>query len=191
MKSLVLTPILFLASCASPTTPEVLVKPKSGLSADAVENLRFAEVLRAYHIGRYVDPNNPELMHEQHPVYRVEAYTRWNLKPGSSIFPGTGSAVGKDAAYSVPPTNDIVIAELNRQKEATERVMWEASRLARSYDDLQKVLNEMTSIVTNQALMNSRLFQTERHVAQFEEKVQRLSLPSPASTNEVPPSSEE
>ena len=191
MKPLVLIPILFLASCASPRTPEVLVKSKSGPIVDAAESLRFAEVLRAYHVGRYVDPNHPELMHEQHPVYRVEAYTRWNLKPGSSISAGLGSAVGKDAAYSVPPTNDIVISELNRQKEATERVMWEASRLARSYDELQKVLNEMSSIVTNHALMNSRLSQTERRVAQFEKEVQRLSIPSAASTNEVPSFSEE
>lgn len=190
MKLLALLPLLLFASCVSRRTAEVPVKP---LPAPKVEagSVRFAEIVRAYHVGRYVDPNHPDVMHEHHPVYRVEAYTRWNLNPGRLVSARTASAVAKDAAYSPPPTNDVVLAELNRQKDATERVMWEASRLARSHGELQKVLNEMSSIVTNHVSVNSRLSDAEHRVAQFETELQRLTRSIPVSTNEGPSHSAE
>ena len=182
---LLLLPLLLLASCASRRTTELPFKPLPSPLFEPAESVRFAEIVRAYHVGRYVDPNHSDVMHEQHPVYRIEAFTRWNLKPGSLVSAGAGRAIVKDAAYSPPPTNDVVLAELNRQKDATERVMWEASRLVRSHGELEKVLNEMSSIVTNHVSVNSRLSKTEHRVAQFEKDLQRLALPVPVSTNEV------
>lgn len=187
-----LLPVLLLASCVSRRTAEVPVKPLPGPNVEPAESVRFAEIVRAYHVGRYVDPNHPDVMHEHHPVYRVEAYTRWNMKPGGVVTARTSSIIEKDAAYSPPPTNDVVLAELNRQKDATDRVMWEASRLARSHGELQKVLNEMSSIVTNHISVNSRLSNAEQRVAQFEKDLQRLKLSGVVSTNEFPsPSNEE
>ena len=186
MKLLTLLPLLLFASCVSRRTAVVPVKPLPAPNVESAESVRFAEIVRAYHIGRYVDPNHPDVMHEQHPVYRVEAYTRWNLKPGSLVSTRPASTTANDAAYSPPPTNDVVLAELNRQKDATERVMWEASRLARSHGELQKVLNEMSSIVTNHASVNSRLSNAEHRVAQFEKDLQRLKLSVAVSTNEFP-----
>ena len=191
MKLLALLPLVLLAACVSRRTAEVPVRPLPGPNAAPIESLRFAEIVRAYHVGRYVDPNHPDVMHEQHPVYRVEAYTRWNLKPESSATTRPGSGIAIDAAYSPPPTNDLVLAELNRQKDATERVMLEPSRLARSHGELKKVLNEMSSIVTNHVSVNSRLSNAEHRVAQFEKDLQRLKLSVAASTNEAPSLSSE
>ena len=36
--------------------------------------------LRAYAVGRYVDPHK-RVMHEQHSVYRMEKLPEWNLLP--------------------------------------------------------------------------------------------------------------
>ena len=55
----------------------------------------------------------------------------------------------KPASVRAVPTNDVILAEINRQREATERVMSEAFRLARSYDELQKVIKEMDAVATN------------------------------------------
>lgn len=191
MKLLALLPLLLFASCVSRRTVVVPVKPLPAPNVEPVESVRFGEIVRAYHIGRYVDPNHPDVMHEQHPVYRVEAYTRWNLKPGSLPSARTGSPTANDAAYSPPPTNDVVLAELNRQKDATERVIWEASRLARSHGELQKVLNDMSSIVTNHVLVNSRLSNAEHRVAQFEKDLQRLKLSVAVRTSEFQSSFDE
>jgi hypothetical protein len=186
MKLIALIPLLFIASCASRPTPQIVVKPLPSSAVEPVESVRYAEVIRAYHIGRYVDPHHPDVMHEQHPVYRVEAHTRWNLKPGNPHPAGVSPLnPPKDAAYSPPPTNDVVLAELNRQKDATERVMWEASQLARSYDELQKVIKDMTSVAKNHVFMNARLVSAEQRVAEFEKELQKLTAPLATPTNEV------
>jgi hypothetical protein len=186
MKTIALLPLLFIASCASRPAPQIVVKPLPSSAVEPLESVRYAELIRAYHIGRYVDPHHPDVMHEQHPVYRVEAHTRWNLKPGNPHPPGVSPLnPPNDAAYSPPPTNDVVLAELNRQKDATERVMWEAFQLARSYDELQKVIKDMTSVAKNHVFMNTRLVNAERRVAEFEKELQKLTAPLATPTNEV------
>jgi len=83
----------------------------------------------------------------------------------------------------------VIVAELNRQREATERVMGQALRLAHSYDELQKVINEMKSVATNHVEMSARVANTEQRVAEFEKVLRKLtaslSQPSP-QTNDVP-----
>jgi predicted nucleic acid-binding Zn-ribbon protein len=82
----------------------------------------------------------------------------------------------------------VILAEINRQREATERVMSEAFRLARSYDDLQKVIKEMGNIATNHLTLNARLATAERRVVEFEKELQRLNAPLAPTTNEIPSS---
>jgi len=186
MKLLALIPLLFIASCASRPAPQITVKPLPSPAVDPLESVRYAEVIRAYHIGRYVDPNHPDVMYEQHPVYRVEAHTRWNLRPGNPCPPSVNPLnPPQDAAYSPQPTNDVVLAELNRQKDATERVMWEAFQLARSYDELQKVIKDMSSVAKNHVFMNARIVNTERRVVEFQKELEKLTAPPATSTNEV------
>jgi hypothetical protein len=48
-------------------------EPPPSLDESAV---RYPEVIRAYHVGRYTGPNNDLVLNEQHTVYRVEANTR-------------------------------------------------------------------------------------------------------------------
>jgi len=76
MKSICLIPLLFLSACS--TTPKLAVYPQS--SSLAGDTVRYPEVVRAYHFGRYVDPNDESVMHEQHTVFRVEENTRWSLR---------------------------------------------------------------------------------------------------------------
>jgi len=181
MKHLTLIPLLFLAACA--TQPKLSVRPPP------VESVRYAEVVRAYYVGRCVDPDHPEMMHEQHPIYRVEATARWNLHPGSQT---TANLLNPppDAAFAPAPTNDFVIAEMNRQREFTARVMQEATRLAQAFDELQKVVSEMKTVAGNQVLLNARLANTEQQVVGFAMELERLTTaaPIPASVPETPDS---
>ena len=114
--------------------------------------MRYGEVVRAYHVGRYVDPNHPETMQEEHPVYRVEVSARWNLHPGP---PNAANLLNPppDAAFAPPPTNDVVIAEMNRQRETTALVMQQAVRLAQSYSELQKIFVEMKNVARDNAAL--------------------------------------
>lgn len=183
MKYLALIPLVFVASCAS--RPQVVLRPTPPPAVEPVEAVRYGEVVRAYHVGRYVDPNHPETMHEQHPVYRLEASARWNLHPGPL---NTANLLNPppDAAFAPPLTNDVLVAEMNRQREATARVMLEAGRLAQSYGELQGVLGEMKNVARNHALLNVRLATNEQRVAEFSRELQKLSAPPSPATNDVP-----
>ena len=147
MKYLTLIPFVLLASCASCPQPQIGFRPTPPPAVEPVEEVRYTDVVRAYHVGRYVDPN--QTMHELHPVYRIEASARWNLHPGALT---TASLLNPppDAAFVPPPTNDAIFAELNRQREATQRILSEAGRLAGSYAELQKVVAEMKGVARDQ-----------------------------------------
>ena len=89
MKTLALIPLLLVTSCASRPKPHVAVQPLKPTAVDPIEAVRYAEIVRTYHVGRYIDPNQPDVMHEQHPLYRVEEHARWNLKPAMTCPPGS------------------------------------------------------------------------------------------------------
>jgi hypothetical protein len=189
MKYLALIPLVFVASCAS-RPPQVVVRPLPPPAVEPIESVRYGEVVRAYHVGRYVDPNHPETMHEQHPVYRVEVSARWNLHPGPL---GTANLLNPppDAAFAPLPTNDVLIAEMNRQREATVRVMQEAGKLAQSYGELQGVLTEMKNVARTSALLNQRFATNESRIVELERGLQKLSVAPSPTTNDVPAFSSE
>jgi len=184
MKYFALIPLVFVASCAS-RPPQVVVRPLPPATVEPVGSVRYGEVVRAYHVGRYVDPNHPETMHEQHPVYRVEVAARWNLHPGPL---NTSSLLNPppDAAFAPPPTNDALTAEMRRQREATARVMQEAGKLAHSYGELQALFTEMRTVARNNALLNVRLATNEQRVVEFGRELQRLSASPMSAPNDVP-----
>jgi hypothetical protein len=165
MKYLALLSLLFVASCAS--RPQLALRPAPPKAVTPAESVRYPEVVRAYQVGRLVDPAHPELMDETHPVYRLEVSPRWNLHPGS---PNAANLLNPppDAAYTPPQTNDTVIAEVNRQRETTALVMQQAARLAQSFQQLQDVFGEMKTVAQNNALLNARLTATEQRIANFE-----------------------
>jgi hypothetical protein len=183
MKYLALIPLVFVASCAS--RPQLVVRPAPPAAVEPVEAVRYSEVVRAYYVGRFVDPNHPETMNEQHPVYRIETSARWNLHPGPA---NTVNLLNPppDAAFAPPPTNDAVIAEMNRQREATASVMSEAVRLSRSYEELQNIFSEMKTVARNNALLGARVTSTEQRVTDFGKELEKLTTTPSAQTNDIP-----
>ena len=102
MKAYYLIPLLFLSACS--TTPKLVLRPQQPPATNA-DGIRYPEVLHAYHVGRYADPNDDLIMHEQHVVYRVEENTRWDFHPG----PADGNLPAlpsRDAAFAPAPVND-------------------------------------------------------------------------------------
>jgi hypothetical protein len=183
MKYLALIPLAFLASCAS--RPQYAFQPVPTSAVEPTEAVRYGEVVRAYHVGRYVDPNHPETMHEQHSVYRLEVSARWNLHPGPQ---NTANLLNPppDAAFVPPPTNDVLVAEMNRQRESTARVMQEAGKLAQSYGELHGVLTEMKNVARNSVLLNQRFATNESRIVELERGLQKLAVAPTATTNDVP-----
>ena len=97
MKTKIILPVLALtlAGCQNLTTkasrvppPPPVVQPPAPvagteLDQNNMEKVRLGESLKAYPVGRLVDPNDPDVMHEAHTVYRREAGANWNLNPNA------------------------------------------------------------------------------------------------------------
>jgi hypothetical protein len=138
MKTLYLIPLIFITSCS--TAPKLVVRPQQP-PATNTDGLRYPEVLHAYHLGRYADPNDDSIMHEQHIVYRVEDNPRWDLHPGpAEINPPAPPA--QDAAYAPAPVNDAILAEVNSQRLATAQIMMQARTLSAALARFQVVLQQ-------------------------------------------------
>ena len=92
----------------TPPPPAVMPAPApvAGTELDQknVENVRVGENLKAYPAGRYVDPNDPNVMHEAHTIYRREAGPNWNLNPNApTVVPlGPVLAVADPAKEPTP-----------------------------------------------------------------------------------------
>jgi hypothetical protein len=144
MKAFYLIPLLFLSACS--TTPKAVLHPQQSPPSENF-NVRYPEVVHAYHFGRYVDPHDNLLMHEQHTVFRVEQNTRWDLQPSraATIFcPGSAASnvSPHDVAFSPLPVNDAVLAEVNAQKLATAQIRMQSRTLVTALVQFQTALSQ-------------------------------------------------
>lgn len=139
MRTLTLIPLLLLSACS--TTPKIVVQPLQPSGGTEQKSVRYPEAVRTYHVGRYTDPNNGMVMHEQHVVYRIEENARWDLRPGNSCgvhFPPV--SVPRDAAFMAFPVNDAILAEVNSQRLATAQIMGQTKVLSGALQQLQVAL---------------------------------------------------
>lgn len=156
MKIFYFIPLLFLTACS--TTPKLASRPQSQSPSTDSSTVRYPEVVRAYHFGRYVDPDNDLVMHEQHVVYRVEDNTRWNLQPLRAATMGIVSpafSVPRDAAFVPVPVNDAIVAEVNAQRLATVQIMLEARTLSAALTQFQIALQQTKTNLQETAILRA------------------------------------
>ncbi len=167
MKAIYLLPLLLLTACASNPKPAMRNVSGSVLPGDDVESVRYSENIKAYTVGRYVDPANRLVMHERHVVYRVETTAKWNLYPNAPATVPLGPVVQIiDPARKDGPTTEEVIAEVSRQKAATQAVIQQGQRL---YDALAQISTGLDA--SRQVAEQNRQLRTE-----FDLTKQRLDL---------------
>ncbi len=143
MKILCLIPLLFLSACS--TAPKLALRPQQPPPLADNSGVRYPEVLHAYHVGRYADPNDDLIMHEQHVVYRVEENTRWNFQPLRAATIGvtaTSTPTPRDAAFAPTPVNDAILAEVNSQRLATSEIMLQTRTLSAALAQFQTALQQ-------------------------------------------------
>jgi hypothetical protein len=184
MKTFYFIPLMFLTACS--TAPKLVLRPQ--VPPPAVDNstVRYPEVVRAYHVGRYADPNDDLVMHEQHVVYRVEENTRWDLRPanagGDALFSAVPSP--RDAAFSPLPVNDAVLAEINAQKLATVQIMVQARTLSSALAQFQAALQQTRTNLQETAVLRAAVIEMKKRLDTLE-TAQEQPQPLPNSpTNE-------
>jgi hypothetical protein len=132
----------------APVGPPAPAAPVSGTDLDQTntEKVRVGESLKAYPVGRYVDPQDPDLMHEAHVVYRREAGASWNLNPNApTVVPlGPVLAVAEPARTPAPLPAELeqkmaeqnqLVASLIEQNEALTK---ELTKLGQQMAELRQ-----------------------------------------------------
>ena len=140
MKPYHLILLMFLPACS--TAPKLTLQPQPQAAAIDESAIRYPEIVRAYHLGRYVDPDDDLVMHEQHVVYRVEENSRWNFHSGPAEGVVPAPVPAHDAAFSPVPVNDDILAQFNAQRLATTEIILQARVLAAALAQFQTALQQ-------------------------------------------------
>jgi hypothetical protein len=185
MKTIYLIPLLLLSACASNRTPRLLNMsrpvPGTTLPGDDIESVRYSENIKAYNVGRYVDPNNALVMHERHIVYRVETTAKWNFHPDAPATVALGPAVQIiDPARKDGPTTAEVIAEVNRQKAATQTVIDQGKRLNDSLTRISTALDASKQVAEQNRQLRTEIDLTKQRLDLLETEIRSQQQASPA-----------
>jgi hypothetical protein len=185
MKMFYLIPLLFLSACS--TTPKLTLRPQRPPPATDNSAVRYPEIINAYHVGRYVDPNDDLVMHEQHVVYRVEENTRWNFHPGLA----EGNLLApppRDAAFAPAPVNDAILAEVNSQRLATIEIMIQARTLTAALSQFQSALQQTRTNLQETAVLRATVIEMKKQLDALETAQEQPQPPQISTTNEPPDS---
>jgi hypothetical protein len=189
MKTFCFIPLLFLAACS--TAPKVALRPQQPPPATDNSAIRYPEVIRAYHVGRYADPNDGLVMHEQHIVYRVEENTRWDLHPATMRTATTDRntfsvavSAPHNAAFSPVPVNDAILAEVNAQRLATAKIMVEAGTMSASLAQVQAALQQTRTSLQEMVVLRAAFADVKKRLDALESAQKQSDLPAPSITND-------
>jgi hypothetical protein len=185
MKMFYLIPLLFLSACS--TAPKLALRPQQPSPAADDFAVRYPEIINAYHVGRYVDPNDDLVMHEQHAIYRVEENTRWNFHPGAAGDGVLQFTSSRDAAFSPLPVNDAMLAEVNAQKMATVQIMLEARTLSAALAQFQTALQQTKTNLQETARLRVAVNEMQKRLDTLA-TAQEQPTPAISTTNEPPDS---
>lgn len=135
---------------ASATTPlpqpAPVAAPVSGTDLDTtnVEKVRVGETLKSYPVNRYIDPADPNVMHEAHVVYRKEAGSSWNLNPNAPTVVPLGPVLAvADPAKTPGPLPAELEAKMAEQNQLVASLIEQNEALTKQLGQLNQDVNAL------------------------------------------------
>jgi hypothetical protein len=177
MKNLPLIPIIFLSACSSTHQHPLALRATPVGRPVSSNGLRTQDQLREYRFGRYVDARDPLVMHEGHPVYRVEASAHWDLRPNNSSLPRRD--IVQSASVSA---NDAVVAEVNKQRAATQAFTQQTATLNQRLNDLGEAVAQTKEVAQQNLELKRDVAALRQQLDVLEAKLpgQKPANPSPS-----------
>lgn len=179
MKQLLLIPLLILTACATQASKKVTVSRATPAWRPVSSNgLRTADDLREYRLGRYVDARDPLVMHEGHPVYRVESSARWDLRPNNGA-----SLPHRDLGPSqTTSTNDAVVAEVNKQRAATRAFTEQTAALNQKLGELGEAVGQTQEIAKQNVELKRDVAALRQQLTALDGQLRDRKSPAPATS---------
>src|ERR1700730_5433806 len=108
-------------------------------------SIREAETVKAYGMNRYLDPNDPRMMHERHAIYRLEQQPAWVTRsPRNQNEVLLGPVVGlRKPEYAPEPLPGETARDLVTTKHRTEQAA-EDIKVVR--EGQEKLVNSVQSL---------------------------------------------
>jgi hypothetical protein len=141
MKIHYLLPALLLVGCASSNPPVTTIDPgplPRKHSVPDTASVRTPEQLKAYPVGRYEDPNDPDVMHEGHTVYRAETSPEWDTDPNAPTSLPLGP--GEMAVADPSQQHTALTAELEQRLKQEEQL------LQTTYEQNERLAQEIKTL---------------------------------------------
>ena len=182
MNRLLLLPIIFLSACSSTQQHQSVLRAKPLGRLVSSNSLRTEDQLREYRFGRYVDARDPLVMHEGHPVYRVETSARWDLRPNEK-----SSLQRRDIVQSPSVSaNDAVVAEVNKQRVATQAFTEQTATLNQRLTELGEAVAQTKEIAQQNLALKRDVTALREQVDTLQAQLRRRKSdkPSPSPSPE-------
>ena len=142
------------------------------IPADSQEKVMSNPNLRAYAIGRYVDPGL-RVMHEQHSVYRVEQMPAWNLIPQPDADPVLRAQKMRQERYANAATGQIERA--TAEVRSTQRMvnsLIEGQALQK--EQAAELVSSLEAMKKRYGVLSENILRTSEFARKLEEEVKKL-----------------
>jgi hypothetical protein len=183
--------VTFLAlagGCASPKPAAYVPVYYDRIPVRSSDAVLGPQLVEAYPISRYQDPQNPDLMHERHLVYR-RINRGWRLKsnPGEEIQLGATTGP-RETAYQPNPSRSEVDAAVVSQRYQLSQANQTLRQVQRQLRQLEQVGPTVQGMAATQKAEAERLNGLEERFKKLEGKQPALpngrSSPSQKNPNE-------
>ena len=142
------------------------------IPADSQEKVMSNPNLRAYAIGRYVDPGR-RVMHEEHSVYRVERMPAWNLIPQPDADPVLRAQKMRQERYADAATGQIERA--TAEVRSTQRMvnsLIEGQALQK--EQAAELVSSLEAMKKRYGVLSENILRTSEFARKLEEEVKKL-----------------
>lgn len=134
------------AGCATrkdATPKSVASVPGTSVPAKRMAAVRTPEVVKAYTVGRYSDPDYPDEMHEQHTVYRREQKPDWNYLPDPPPLPNSNLSYNGSDSGAWNAKQRVYAEALQEQNRAMQKRIEQLRQEVGKVPELQQELNQL------------------------------------------------
>ncbi len=140
---------------------------------DDQAKIRSSSVMRAYAVGRYIDPNRRNVMHEQHTVYREEQSPRWNLIPQPDADPVMMAQKQRRERYADTLAGQIALAsqDMHETREMVRKVLESQSSQESRSQELIKLIEELQK---RYGIVSGNLLKSSEYINKLEAEIQKL-----------------
>ena len=148
--------VVVLSGCQSTPQPKtVLVTAPPLLPPDRREAVWLPDRVAPYTAGRYVDPRDPNVVHEAHTIYRREQTSRANLAPPEFlVLPPVASP---SATNGTALLRDALTAELNQQRATSKAIIQQAGEINGQLQQINTRTKEFNVALTEAARLRKEL----------------------------------